>query len=113
MPRGAVRRRAVQERVDLPFDFGVEIVGHRQSVYPFAHAEREEARVQAPAPFDLRVALRLRRRRCFRKIQFAAMTFRWTSPSLATEPPHGPGAQVEGADCAGKTKETTTCNLDK
>ena len=51
MPRGAVRRRAVQERVDLPFDFGVEIVGHRQSG-PFAHAEREEARVQAPAPFD-------------------------------------------------------------
>ena len=112
MPRGAVRRRAVQERVDLPFDFGVEIVGHRQSVPVCARRAGRGSRAGS-SPFDLRVALRLRRRRCFRKIQFAAMTFRRTSPSLATEPPHGPGAQVEGADCAGKTKETTTCNLDK
>ncbi len=97
----------------------------------------EEARVQAPVPFDFRVAPRFRYRRCFRRIQFAAMTFRCASPSLATEPPHGPGAvrpgivpgehaipfvpaqvrppaaQVPDAGCAGKTTETTTCNLDK
>ncbi|CAM2156017.1 hypothetical protein PT2222_360008 [Paraburkholderia tropica] len=51
------RRNAVEEGVDLQGDLAFEVVGNRQPVNPFAHANIENAGVQAPDQFEIGRAL--------------------------------------------------------